>query len=203
MTASFGVTSYSGASDQAKLSVDTLIAAADACLYRAKRAGRNRIIGKSFDEGASTVILERPADRHFGDALHDETAAAKVESIPAPVTGNETEPVDWPGLLESLDGDEGFARELAQTYIDSVDSLLADLAAAVDRGDYDTVRSKAHALKGASAEIGACRAADAAAKLETAALAGEPDGLGTLAAKLTRDVGAAADYLRSKTSSEL
>lgn len=60
VTASFGVTSYSGTADQAELSVDTLIGAADACLYRAKRAGRNCIIGKSFDVGASTVILERP-----------------------------------------------------------------------------------------------------------------------------------------------
>ena len=60
ITASFGVTSYSGAADQTELGVDTLIGAADACLYRAKRTGRNCIIGKSFDVGASTVILERP-----------------------------------------------------------------------------------------------------------------------------------------------
>lgn len=60
ITASFGVTSYSGTSDQGERSVDALIAAADACLYRAKRTGRNRVIGKPLDAGASTVILERP-----------------------------------------------------------------------------------------------------------------------------------------------
>lgn len=58
VTASFGVSSYSGASDQNKCSTDGLIAAADQCLYRAKRAGRNGVTGKSFDMGASTVILE-------------------------------------------------------------------------------------------------------------------------------------------------
>ncbi len=60
VTASFGVTSYSGGTDQGERSVDALIASADACLYRSKRAGRNCVTGKSFDSGASTVILERP-----------------------------------------------------------------------------------------------------------------------------------------------
>jgi diguanylate cyclase (GGDEF)-like protein len=59
VTASFGVSSYSGASDQIERSTDALIAAADLCLYRSKRAGRNRVTGRSFDIGASTVILER------------------------------------------------------------------------------------------------------------------------------------------------
>jgi two-component system, cell cycle response regulator len=57
--ASFGVSSYSGTSDLDERSTDALIAAADHCLYRSKRTGRNRVTGKSFDIGASTVILER------------------------------------------------------------------------------------------------------------------------------------------------
>lgn len=61
VTASFGVSSYSGTSDQDNRSTDALIAAADQCMYRSKRAGRNGVTGKSFDMGASTVILERPA----------------------------------------------------------------------------------------------------------------------------------------------
>lgn len=60
ITASFGVTSYSGGTDQAESSMDAVIAAADACLYRSKQAGRNCVTGKSFDTGASTVMLERP-----------------------------------------------------------------------------------------------------------------------------------------------
>jgi diguanylate cyclase (GGDEF)-like protein len=60
VTASFGVSSYSGTPDQTERSTDALIASADMCLYRSKRAGRNRVTGKSFDSGATTVILERP-----------------------------------------------------------------------------------------------------------------------------------------------
>lgn len=59
ITASFGVTSYSGTPGQSERSVDALIASADVCLYRSKRAGRNRVTGKSFEVGASTVTLER------------------------------------------------------------------------------------------------------------------------------------------------
>ena len=139
----------------------------------------------------------RSLDGHAGDG----TAALRVQNSSAPAAGEIAEPIDWPGLLESLDGDEDFARELAETYIDSGDSLLFDLAAAVERGDCVTVGSTAHALKGASANMGASRVADAAAKLEAAAHAGETDRLETLAVELTRHLTAAANYLRSKALS--
>ena len=112
--------------------------------------------------------------------------------------GEIAEPIDWPRLLESLDGDEDFARELADTYIDSGDSLLSELAAAVEHGDCVAVGSTAHALKGASANMLDSHAADAAAELEAAARAGETGRLETLAAELTRHFTAAANFLRSK-----
>lgn len=62
VTASFGVSTYSGTPDHAELSVDALIHSADACLYRSKQASRNRVTGKSFDFGASTVVVDPPAD---------------------------------------------------------------------------------------------------------------------------------------------
>jgi len=111
-----------------------------------------------------------------------------------------TAPVDWPGLLEWLDGDDAFARELAQTYIDSSNNLLAELAAAVGRGDCVTVGKTAHSLKGASANIRAGRVADAAARLEAAAKAGETERLEALAAPLQRDFAATVEYLRGKAS---
>lgn len=139
-------------------------------------------------------------DEHLGDAPGDGTAAARGERSYASEAGELAEPIDWPGLLESLDGDEDFARELAQTYIDSAEALLSDLAAAVERGDCLTAGSTAHALKGASANVRAGRVADAAARLEAAARDGERDRLEALAAKLTGDLAAAADDLRSKVS---
>lgn len=111
------------------------------------------------------------------------------------------EPVDWPALLESLDGDEAFARELAETYIDSGNGLMAELTSAVGRGDCATVGRTAHSLKGASANIKAGRVADTAARLEAAAKAGETERLQALAAPLERDYAATTEYLRRKASS--
>lgn len=161
-----------------------------------REAGMDDYLTKPLDRERLTDTL----DRHLGGGPANAAATLEVGSLIAPEADEGAEPVDWRGLLESLEGDEGFARELAETYIDSGDSLLADLAAAVERGDWVTVGTRAHALKGASANIRASRVADAAARLEAAARAGEADRLATLAAELTRDLGAAADYLRSKAA---
>lgn len=161
-----------------------------------REAGMDDYLTKPLDRDRLTDSL----DRHLGEGPGDATAAAGIEGRISPAADERAEPVDWPALLESLEGDESLARELAEVFIGSGDSLLADLAEAVHCGDCVTVGTKAHALKGASANMRASRVADAAARLEAAARAGEADRLAALAAELTRDLGAAADYLRGKAA---
>jgi signal transduction histidine kinase/CheY-like chemotaxis protein/ligand-binding sensor domain-containing protein/HPt (histidine-containing phosphotransfer) domain-containing protein len=162
-------------------------------------AGMDDYLTKPLNRDRLTDTLDRHLDDRTGKA-----AAAEVESSIKPEAGEGTDeeaaPVDWSGLLELLEGDESLARELAGVYIGSGDSLLAELAEAVDCGDWATVGTRAHTIKGASANIRAGRVADAAARLEAAARAGHADRLGALAAELTRDLGAAVDYLRSKAA---
>ena len=107
-------------------------------------------------------------------------------------------PIDWEALLESIDGDTGFARDLADAFIGAGDRELAVIAAALATGDAATLRESAHALKGASANMRAAAASSAAAQLESAAGLGQSAELPALAKKLGAEVRRTSEYLRTK-----
>jgi HPt (histidine-containing phosphotransfer) domain-containing protein len=110
-------------------------------------------------------------------------------------------PVDWAALLESLDGDEGFARELVEVFIGTGDRELAAIAAALCTGDEATMRNSAHTLKGASANLRAIAASTAAQELEEAAAgAGESTQIPALAGKLKSEIERTIVYLQSKVA---
>jgi PAS domain S-box-containing protein len=79
--------------------------------------------------------------------------------------------VDLEALRDLTGGDADFERELVQTFISSGDQCLAEILAALQAADFETIGKRAHALKGASANIHARGLADAASSLETAARA--------------------------------
>jgi CheY-like chemotaxis protein/HPt (histidine-containing phosphotransfer) domain-containing protein len=88
--------------------------------------------------------------------------------------------VDMGALRELTGGDAKFERELVETFVSSGDQCLAEIVAALRISDYDTIGKRAHALKGASANIQAGGLAAAASNLESAARANlgtEIDGL--------------------------
>src|SRR6202041_4009514 len=57
--------------------------------------------------------------------------------------------IDRAALRELTGGDAEFERELAETFVSSGDQCLAEILAALKVSDYDTVRKRAHSLKGA------------------------------------------------------
>jgi two-component system sensor histidine kinase/response regulator len=88
--------------------------------------------------------------------------------------------VDLVALRELTGGDAEFERELVETFISSGDQCLAEIVTALDASDLETIGKRAHALKGASANIHAHPLSAAASNLETAARANavqEIDGL--------------------------
>jgi two-component system, sensor histidine kinase and response regulator len=88
--------------------------------------------------------------------------------------------VDMIALREVTGGDTEFERELVQTFISSGDQCLAEILSALRIRDFDTIGKRAHALKGASANIHASGLAATASSLESAARAqvvGEISGL--------------------------
>jgi len=88
--------------------------------------------------------------------------------------------VDMAALRELTGGDAQFERELVATFIASGDQCLAEIHAALSANDFATIGKRAHALKGASANIYAAGLSAAASSLESAARAnsaGDIDGL--------------------------
>jgi signal transduction histidine kinase/CheY-like chemotaxis protein len=77
--------------------------------------------------------------------------------------------VDVNALREITGGDTEFERELIETFVSSGDKCLEEILEAVRLSDFDTLGKRAHALKGASANIHAHRLAAAASNLEIAA----------------------------------
>ena len=69
-------------------------------------------------------------------------------------------------LLDTCGGDEGFARELALTFLESAPGCLSGIDLALQSGEYTEISAQAHALKGISRTIGAEALALACAELE-------------------------------------
>jgi len=79
--------------------------------------------------------------------------------------------VDLEALHELTGGDAEFERELVETFVSSGDRCLADIVAALEVRDWETIGKRAHALKGASANMQAHPLSVAASDLENAARA--------------------------------
>jgi two-component system sensor histidine kinase/response regulator len=109
-------------------------------------AGMDAHLGKPIDPAQLTDCLSR--------YLKKEAAAPAV---------------NLEAVRELTGGDLEFQRELFETFISSGDRNLADIIEALRLRDYDTIGKRAHALKGASANIHARELSSTASALESAA----------------------------------
>ncbi len=106
-------------------------------------------------------------DAHLGKPIDPMQLA---NSLARYVNRQPTAPaVDLRALRELTDGDAEFERELFETFISSGDKSIAEILEALRNQDFETIGRRAHALKGASANIHAAPLSSAAAKLESAA----------------------------------
>jgi two-component system sensor histidine kinase/response regulator len=93
--------------------------------------------------------------------------------------------VDMDALRELTGGDTEFERELVETFVSSGDKCLAEILSAYRARDFETIGKRAHALKGASANIHASGLAAAASSLESAARANSTAEIEGLVQELT------------------
>jgi HPt (histidine-containing phosphotransfer) domain-containing protein len=76
--------------------------------------------------------------------------------------------------LKELGGDWSFVVDLIDIYVDDSKQRVSSLAGAIERGDIDAVEKLAHALKSASANVGAKQLAETCKDVETRARARSP-----------------------------
>jgi ligand-binding sensor domain-containing protein/signal transduction histidine kinase/DNA-binding response OmpR family regulator len=157
-------------------------------------------------EAGMDDYLTKPLDRtRLGKTLdgHLESAAPelKVEESATPSAlphvGADA-PADWDHIVAVSEGDQAFAQELVQLFIESGDATLRAIREALDRGDLAAMGSAVHSFKGSSANIRADSASAAAGRLEEAARAGDVGQLAELEEQLRREAELAFEYLRAR-----
>jgi len=133
-------------------------------------------------------------DAHLGKPIEP---AQLIEVLGRFVKPPSTGPaIDRDALRELTGGDTEFERELAETFVSSGDQCLAEIIAALEVSDFDTVRKRAHSLKGASANIHALDLSQAASSLETAVRENSIPAIGGLVADLSEKLAAVNAELR-------
>jgi CheY-like chemotaxis protein len=173
---------------------------------RERGPGRIPIIALTADamKGADRQCREAGMDDYLTKPLDrrrlGEIIARHLAGPSTPADSGAADPVDWQHLMTMADGEDRFAQELVQLFIDSGDATLQDIRDAISRGDMAAVGRAAHSYKGSSANIRAASVSTAASRLEEAARAGDRDQLVDLEAALRREAERATQYLRSRQS---
>jgi two-component system, sensor histidine kinase and response regulator len=133
-------------------------------------------------------------DAHLGKPIEP---AQLIEALSRFLKARTTAPpIDREALRALTGGDAEFERELAETFVSSGDQCLAEIIAALSVSDFDTVRKRAHSLKGASANIHARDLCQAASSLEDAVRENSFPALGALVADLREKLAAVNAELR-------
>jgi HPt (histidine-containing phosphotransfer) domain-containing protein len=80
---------------------------------------------------------------------------------------------DKDALIERMSGDEALVSVVIAVFLDEIPAQIEAIKKHCAAGDVDGVRSEAHGIKGASANVGGDRLTAAAYALEQAAVAGD------------------------------
>jgi HPt (histidine-containing phosphotransfer) domain-containing protein len=106
-----------------------------------------------------------------------------------------TPPIDMSRLQAIAGDDDALAQDLLELYRDDTASRFSAMREALAKGDKQALRMQAHALKGASANIGAGRMQALSKTLEEKALAGELEGSDLLIDQLAAEYKQVVEFI--------
>jgi two-component system sensor histidine kinase/response regulator len=147
---------------------------------RCLEAGMDDYISKPIEPQALAAALEK-----WGEILRAKSPAAAAPRDAAEPFGGP--PVfDRPALIARLMGDEELAETIIEGFLEDVPKRILALKEHLDRGDAGSAGGQAHAVKGASANVGGMALSAAAAEVEKACKTGSREELAFLRAEVER-----------------
>ena len=159
---------------------------------------RDRCLEAGMDAYVAKPLLPRTLADVIERLVPDATPAA---SAPSDVTLSPDAIFDEDGLVARLGGDRALAREVLAAFLEDVGDQIAGLAAAVEKGDAGLTTSRAHSIKGVTANIGGRRAEMTARALGLALGTGLTAEARRLASSLGDDLAALASTVTERLAS--
>jgi two-component system sensor histidine kinase/response regulator len=142
-------------------------------------------------------FLAAGMDGYLSKPIDPEMLFAVVEQDRTGVSvARSPEPVDRIAFLERLGGDEELMVDVIRLFLEDCPQRLADVKAAVDQRDAERLRTSAHALKGAAANLSAGGLFQAAAILERLGAEARLDAAPAAWRALSTEASLAMDVLR-------
>jgi CheY-like chemotaxis protein len=130
----------------------------------AMKGDRERCLEVGMDDYVSKPVKSAELAEKIEKRL---SSSVPVAPKPAPRPSPADRKVfDKSVLIEILEGDEDLCAQILGLFLEETSGQLKSLKEALDREDPLSLERQAHSLKGASANVGACRFRDSAARLE-------------------------------------
>lgn len=111
--------------------------------------------------------------------------------------------LDLTYLIEASDGDADFISDIVGDYLREMQKHVADLKGSLEHKDHALLVRAAHTVKGASANVGAHRVRDVAAKLEMIAKKGVVDGSESMIDLIAQEIARVKDVVEREGIAEL
>jgi CheY-like chemotaxis protein len=153
----------------------------------AMREDRQRCLDAGMDAYLTKPFNANQLFEVFEELLpqQNQSALASGGDTTVPRTGDS---FDRAALLDRVDADEAMLREVVELFLADCPRMLGGLQEALRSKDDSAVASAAHTFSGALLAISAMPAADAAAKLERAALDNDRRGIASESKDLEADL---------------